>query len=163
VRWTESTVLAHKVQGLSLNAVVHPVIYGLDLINRRGMRWSNLDHWFKTGWLGLDWGEAVTEWLGRAAVHHSHQLSSPELASERTGTQRPRVSSSKRSAWQGSLTACWVPRWLMAAAWSSWSSMVAHDLDCASLASRSSSKALPWSPQAPRRTGTIYRAFCTEP
>jgi hypothetical protein len=41
---------------------------------------------------------------------------------------------------RGSLTAGWVPRWFTAASWSYGSSMVAHDLDWASLASRSSSK-----------------------
>jgi hypothetical protein len=37
---------------------------------------------------------------------------------------------------------------LAAVAWSSWSSTATHDLDWASPASRSSSKASPWSPQA---------------
>jgi hypothetical protein len=37
---------------------------------------------------------------------------------------------------------------LAAVAWSSWSSTATHDLDWASLASRSSSKASPWCPQA---------------
>jgi hypothetical protein len=52
-------------------------------------------------------------------AHHGSQSSSPELASERTGAWRPRVSSSKRSGGQGDpyprvLMAGWVPRWLTA-------------------------------------------------
>jgi hypothetical protein len=41
-----------------------------------------------------------------------------------------------------------VHRGLAVAAWSYWSSTMAHNLNWGSLASRSSSKALPWSPQA---------------
>jgi hypothetical protein len=38
---------------------------------------------------------------GGAAARHGRQSSSSELASERTGARRPRVSSSKRSGGQG--------------------------------------------------------------
>jgi hypothetical protein len=138
--------------------VVHLAIYGLDLMNRRGMRWYKLDCWFGSRQLRLDWGGGRGEWrrsdrterqraVATSRAHRSSPPSAPGLGD--LGFLVQNGAEGKGILTRGTLTAGWVPRWLTAVAWSSWSSTVAHDLDWASLASRSSSKASPRFPQAP--------------
>jgi hypothetical protein len=62
------------------------------------MRRSNLNRWFGSRRLGLDWGGSGGEVTGLSG---SAPWPPVELASKRTGARRPMISSSKRSGGQG--------------------------------------------------------------